>query len=127
MVMQSNIEIIMSYVVKKKKAVSDVIIETSDEKFIRGHKIVLAAASPLLKELLLSAKGDTIVLPYKAEEIKKVVKFVYSGEINISKVCNCKYLLYYHIDGSLCRLGQRSCMLWRCPWALHLWSLPLKR
>ena len=113
MVMQSNTEIIMSYVVKKKKAVSDIIIETSDEKFIRGHKIVLAAASPLLKELLLSAKGDTIVLPYKAEEIKKVVKFVYSGEINISKVCNCKYLLYYHIDGSLCRLGQRSCMFWR--------------
>ena len=89
-VMQSNIEIVMSYVVKKKKAVSDVIIETSDEKFIRGHKIVLATASPVLKELLLSAEGNTIVLPFKAEEVKKVMKFVYSGAIIVSKVCNCK-------------------------------------
>ena len=85
-VMQSNIEIVMSYVVKKKKAVSNIIIETSDKKFIR--KIVLAAASPVLKELLLSAEGDTIVLPFKAEEVKKVMKFVYSGAINVSKVCN---------------------------------------
>ena len=73
------------YVVKKKKVVSDVIIETSDQKFIRGHKIVLAATSPVLKELLLSAEGDTIVLPFKAEEVKKVMKFVYSGAINIFK------------------------------------------
>ena len=66
------------------------IIETKDEneKGLRAHKVVLAMASQTLKDMLLASDVDTIIVPAYADVVKKLLKLIYTGPVDVTKVCN---------------------------------------
>ena len=92
-------EIVVNYVGRRKKGLSDILIETKDDKGLRAHKIVLAMASNTLKDMLLASDGDSLIVPANADVVKKLLKFIYTGKVDVSKVCNyCKTLSYRIYD-----------------------------
>ena len=93
-------EIVANYVGKRKKGLSDVLIETKDDKGFRAHKIVLAMASKTLKDMLLASDGDSIIVPANADVVKKLLKFIYTGKVDVTKVCNYYKTLFYRIYDS---------------------------
>ena len=88
--------IIAEYVGKRKKGLSDVIIETKDEKGLRAHKVVLAMASQALKDMLLASDGDSIFVPGNADVVQKLLKFIYTGTVDVTKVCNYCKAIFWH-------------------------------
>jgi len=58
------------------------------ENFVRAHKIVLAAASPFLKHILMSVQqlGETIIFMPEVsfEIISIIIQFIYNGNVKIS-------------------------------------------
>ena len=82
------------------------IIETKDEKGLRAHKVVLAMASQTLKDMLLASDVDTIIVPANAYVVKKLLKFIYTGTVDVTKVCNYCKTLFYHIYDSYTGYGK---------------------
>ena len=105
MVIERVEEIIANYVGKRKKGLSDVLIETKDDKGLRAHKIVLAMASKTLKDMLLASDGDSIIVPANADVVKKLLKFIYTGKVDVTKVCNYYKTLFYRIYDSYAGYG----------------------
>ena len=58
-------------------------IYSLDGTKVRGHKIVLAAASPFLRETM----GDSskVYIDVKGSILVKIVKFFYTGDVKIKK------------------------------------------
>ena len=48
---------------------------------------MLAAFSPVLRDLLLLGETETIMVPFKSDVVRKMVAFAYKGKTRIDKVC----------------------------------------
>lgn len=64
--------------------------DTGRATFIKAHKVVLAASSAVLKDLLVNmddtSRGGMLYLSGIEEDyVKSVVDFVYSGEVNVER------------------------------------------
>ena len=55
--------------------------------YIKAHKVVLAASSPVLKNLMVNMDGSSNGMLYlsgiEGENIKSVLDFIYSGQVNV--------------------------------------------
>ena len=101
---------IMEYIAERRrnKLFADVLLETTDDKGLRGHKVILAACSPVLKEIFLSQKAKNVVIPANSEVTKNLLRFVYTGSVTVSKVCDSNSLHCYHINVSSAGRGKEA-------------------
>ena len=63
---------------------ADVTLVSDDGREVRAHKVVLAACSPIIKELF--TKKDTNIIDLKGitmEDINSILQFIYLGEVAI--------------------------------------------
>ena len=71
---------------RESKEFSDITLACEGEQKIEAHKVVLASASPVFREILKTTKKyNTMVYMrgMKAEDLKIIVDFIYQGEVNI--------------------------------------------
>ena len=67
---------------------TDVTLVSDDNKHLSAHKIVLAASSPLLCEILLANQHQEPVLYFpsvKHEDLKSMLAYMYQGSVNIAQ------------------------------------------
>ena len=82
----ASIEALKAYMRKilSSQYLSDVKIYSLDGTKIRGHKVVLAAASPFLRETM--GVSSKVYVDVKGAILVKMIKFIYTGEVKIKKV-----------------------------------------
>jgi hypothetical protein len=74
---QKEIAIDLGMFVNKKDG-SDVVIKSSDNKTLSGHKLILSARSSYLADLLKTS--STLELKFDHDTILKVLEYIYSGK-----------------------------------------------
>ena len=108
--MESPETLLMDYIaeVKKNKLFADVGIETTNDRLLRAHKVILAASSPVLKDIFLSQRAKTVVLSDNSEVTKNLLRFMYTGSVTVSKVCDNNSLHCCHINVSYAGRGKEA-------------------
>ena len=67
---------------------SDVTLATADKKTVQAHKLVLAASSPLFRNLLQENNHPHPLIYLKgiqSSTLHSVIAFIYHGEVNIEQ------------------------------------------
>ena len=69
---------------KTDETFADVTLVSDDGREVRAHKVVLAACSPIIKELLTKKNTNIVDLKCIAmEDINSILQFIYLGEVAI--------------------------------------------
>ena len=69
-----------------KEDFCDVTLASEDNQYIEAHRIILAASSPLLRDILRKNQHSHPLLYMRkimAKDLLNIVKFMYHGEVNI--------------------------------------------
>ena len=90
---------------------SDVTLACKGGKQLKAHKVILSSSSPFFREILLQNPHNHPLLYLKGvdiEDLTSLMKFIYSGEVEISNDCLGKFLdaaNELQVDGLLHRGG----------------------
>merc|ERR1712235_139806 len=64
---------------------TDVTLVTRDGKSIRAHKLILSAASPLLKRMIMDQNINAIYMWDVSNSIIILIRYIYVGEVAVQK------------------------------------------
>ena len=64
---------------------TDVTLVTGDEKTFRAHKVILSAASPILKRMLRKNVNAIYMWNINYSTMKALIKYIYCGKVALEK------------------------------------------